>query len=426
MIIGTHRNRGSDDSSQPTLAFRQALVDRLPNLRRFSLTLCRHADNADDLVQDTCVRALGRWQQFEPQTRMESWLFAIMHSIWKNQLRRASNQQRALAKYSTLPTQADGEQVLFGKIALSEVLSLMNTLAADQMVAISLVSFHGLSYREAAQVLDIPQGTLESRIARGRIALGRSLDKSKKPEGWHSGRLQDSEKLIMTLGDKLLLKYADDKMDAAASEHIAQQLVTDAPARERLRLIRLSGDALAGETSRLSLAPAADQLADRIFSGELDSCRSNNNSDDVEQVAPDSAEQIVLKDTEQLELTEAQLRFKSRWRLPQVAAALGFLAIGLVGGYFGAAWLPSQASDQLVNHPAWLVRIVDYHTLYGRETVTPSKSSAQQVMRLEKRFTTFLKHDGGHPGSASRASGIQARSSAQVWQRADHSARVFT
>lgn len=181
MIIETHRNRGGD-GGQPTLAFRQDLVCRLPNLRRFSLTLCRHAENADDLVQDTCARALGRWQQFEPQTRMESWLFAIMHSIWKNQLRRAANQQRALAEYSTLPTRADGEQVLFGKIELTEVLSLMNTLAADQMVAISLVSLHGLSYREAAEVLNIPQGTLESRIARGRIALGRLLHKSENPK----------------------------------------------------------------------------------------------------------------------------------------------------------------------------------------------------------------------------------------------------
>lgn len=196
----------------------------------------------------------------------------------------------------------------------------------------------------------------------------------------------------MTLSDELLLNFAEGNLDAGASEHIAQLLKADAPARERLRLIRLSGDALAGETSSVSLAPAADQLADRILSGEFDSCRSNNNSDDIEHIAPDSAEQIVLNDAEQGALTEPQLRFRSAWRLPQVAAALGFLIIGLVGGYFGAAWLPSQASDQLASHPAWLVRIADYHTLYGRETVTPSKSSELQVMRLEQRFATFLKH----------------------------------
>lgn len=195
----------------------------------------------------------------------------------------------------------------------------------------------------------------------------------------------------MTLGDELLLNYADGNLSAGASERIAQLLKADAPARERLRLIRLSGDALAGETSRLSCAPVVDQLADRILSDEFDSCRPNINCEDVAQIAADSVEQIVLNDTEQGALTEPQLRFRSAWRLPQVAAALGLLAIGLAGGYFGAAWLPSQTSEQLASHPAWLVRIVDYHTLYGRETVIPSKSSQLQVTRLEQRFARFLK-----------------------------------
>lgn len=183
MTTGSHDERSDDAGSveRPAVAFCQALVERLPNLRRFSVTLCRNSDQADDLVQATCARALSRWRQYEPRSRMESWLFAIMHSIWKNEQRSKANRQRAYGELSLAPSQTDGERALLGKIELSEVLSALSALPVDQAMAISLVSLQGLSYREASEVLGVPQGTLESRIARGRIALGRQLDNSESP-----------------------------------------------------------------------------------------------------------------------------------------------------------------------------------------------------------------------------------------------------
>ncbi len=99
-----------------------------------------------------------------------------MHSIWKNQLRRATTERNAVPILSQESHIIDGEKTVLGKIALSEVLSAMKELPAEQAAAITLVNLNEMSYREAANVLDIPQGTLESRIARGRVALGRLLE----------------------------------------------------------------------------------------------------------------------------------------------------------------------------------------------------------------------------------------------------------
>lgn len=168
--------------STPSQEFRDGLVQALPPLRRFALVLTRAEADADDLLQATCERALARWTQFQPGTRQQSWLFSIMHSIWKNMLRKQATRTRVHAELPPEEGITDGIRIVDGKIAFAEVLSHLNEIDPDQAMAVTLVSLDGLSYREAAQVLDIPQGTLESRIARGRIALGRRLqDVSARP-----------------------------------------------------------------------------------------------------------------------------------------------------------------------------------------------------------------------------------------------------
>jgi len=158
--------------------FREDLIAALPALRRFALVLTRNDVDAGDLLQETCERALSRWTQFEVGTRMESWLFSIMHSVWKNLARGRATEQRAHLELAHGTRHSDGERIATGKIAVSEVLSCLQKLDPDQAAALTLVALDGLSYREAATVLDVPQGTLESRIARGRIALGRLVDRT--------------------------------------------------------------------------------------------------------------------------------------------------------------------------------------------------------------------------------------------------------
>lgn len=155
--------------------FRRDLVDKLPNLRRFGLVLCRNAVQADDLVQATCERALAKSSQFQVGTKFDSWLFAIMHSIWKNQLRKAATADRADIKLKASQSAVDGENIATQKIFFSEVLSKLEQLPIEQAMALTLVSIEGMAYRDAAESLGIPIGTLESRIARARVSLGRVI-----------------------------------------------------------------------------------------------------------------------------------------------------------------------------------------------------------------------------------------------------------
>jgi RNA polymerase sigma-70 factor (ECF subfamily) len=98
-----------------------------------------------------------------------------MSSIWKNELRRLGLEREAAD--GMLPADNfDGERAIVGKILLTDVLKAMKRLPTAQAAAITLVNIEGLSYKDAAAVLEIPQGTLESRIVRGRIALGRLLE----------------------------------------------------------------------------------------------------------------------------------------------------------------------------------------------------------------------------------------------------------
>jgi RNA polymerase sigma-70 factor (ECF subfamily) len=160
----------------PSKEFRDGLVELLPRMWRFSVMLTRDRERADDLLQSACERALSRHVQFRPGTRLDSWMYSIIHSIWKNDIRRENTRRDALVRMPETPTSVDGERVVTGKIFLSEVLSQVETLPEQQASAVLLVYVDGLSYDEAASVLDVPVGTVMSRLARARLALGRALD----------------------------------------------------------------------------------------------------------------------------------------------------------------------------------------------------------------------------------------------------------
>ena len=162
----------------PDQTFRADLIELLPRLRRFALTLCRNGDRADDLLQSACERALARHHQFERGTRMDSWMFTIVHSIWKNDIRREVTRRGIEDRMPDPVTFVDGERDVVGKIFLSKVLSLVEALPEHQSSALMLVNVEGLSYAQAAEILDVPVGTVMSRIARARQALGKELDKT--------------------------------------------------------------------------------------------------------------------------------------------------------------------------------------------------------------------------------------------------------
>lgn len=151
------------------------LIVMLPRMRRFGMSLTRQMHLADDLVQDTCERAIQRADQYEMGTRFDSWVFSIMHSIWKNQLR--SQARRATDGDDVLETVADDTagNLAEDRLMLDVVNRALLALPEDQRAAIMIVSVEGYAYREAAEVLEVPIGTVMSRIARGRLALTKAI-----------------------------------------------------------------------------------------------------------------------------------------------------------------------------------------------------------------------------------------------------------
>ncbi len=148
-----------------------ALVQLQPRLRRFGISLAGNLDGADDLVQDACARALDRMDQFTPGTRLDSWMFSIMHSIWKNRLR--ANAVRAGTGSVDTADLVDerSAQAAEARTELTLLDRLILALPEDQRVALMLVSVEGRSYQEAADHLGVPIGTVMSRLSRARGAL---------------------------------------------------------------------------------------------------------------------------------------------------------------------------------------------------------------------------------------------------------------
>ena len=163
------------------MAARRSVVERemialLPRLRRFGLSLTGAQDVADDLVQETCERAITRADQFQAGTHLDRWMFSIMSSCWKNQIRSrkvraADSDDEALNALVDERESGRAERLQ----ALSDVDRAMLSLPLEQRETLMLISVEGLSYRETADALDVAIGTVMSRVARARLALAAEL-----------------------------------------------------------------------------------------------------------------------------------------------------------------------------------------------------------------------------------------------------------
>jgi RNA polymerase sigma-70 factor, ECF subfamily len=156
--------------------FGDQLIAVLPRLRRFARGLTRAAVEADDLVQAACERALARRHQFQEGTRFDSWMFRIVQTIWIDQIRsREVRKEDANSAEDRLGSDEPVRRVE-ARLALAEVRRAVEHLSPDQRAALLLVTVDGLSYREAAEVAQVPVGTIMSRLARARIALQLQLE----------------------------------------------------------------------------------------------------------------------------------------------------------------------------------------------------------------------------------------------------------
>lgn len=158
------------------LEFDQGLATCLPRLRRFAHALSRDAADADDLTQLTMERALRSRDQWQEGTRLDSWLFRIMRNLW---IDTARARQRA-AKIEAPPEAGlnighDPRPGTEAAIDLGRVMAAMERLPGEQREIVALILIDGFGYREAAEMLDIPIGTVSSRLLRGRTALMKLL-----------------------------------------------------------------------------------------------------------------------------------------------------------------------------------------------------------------------------------------------------------
>jgi RNA polymerase sigma-70 factor (ECF subfamily) len=156
----------------PSDEFADALGAMLPRLRRFAFALSRHPADADDLAALAVERALGSRAQFTPGTRLDSWLFRITRNLWIDEAR--SRQRRASWE---APAEAGEQQGFDGaadierSVELAQVMRAMSALPDEQREVVALIMIEGLGYRETAELLGQPIGTVSSRLVRGRNAL---------------------------------------------------------------------------------------------------------------------------------------------------------------------------------------------------------------------------------------------------------------
>jgi RNA polymerase sigma-70 factor (ECF subfamily) len=159
----------SDDANHIVSA---GLAEHLARLWRYGLVLSGNRDTAEDLVQATCVRALERSHQFQLGTKLDRWLFTILNSIWKNEIRSQKIRQGAGFVDAEEVLKTDGVAQVETNILARQVLEEVQALPEVQRVTVFLVYAEGLTYKEAAEALDVPIGTIMSRLAAGRAKLG--------------------------------------------------------------------------------------------------------------------------------------------------------------------------------------------------------------------------------------------------------------
>lgn len=146
----------------------EPLRELLPRLRRFALSLTREPSSADDLVQASLERALSRWASKDAEGDLRAWLFAILYRQFVDQHRRG----RRMARMLELLTGRDDSQPSAERSVLAQsTLAAFERLGPEQRALLYSVSVEGLSYKEVALMLEVPIGTVMSRLSRARQAL---------------------------------------------------------------------------------------------------------------------------------------------------------------------------------------------------------------------------------------------------------------
>ncbi len=162
---------------------REELLAFLPRLRRFTRGLTGSVEAGDDLLQAACERAIRFHGRFEAGTRLDHWMYRLARNLYLNERRAES--RRPVVSLETAPIDGeaseDGREVVESRLNFAAVRDCLADLPADQREILLLVTVEGLSYQEVAETLELPMGTVASRLARARFALKAALDERDSP-----------------------------------------------------------------------------------------------------------------------------------------------------------------------------------------------------------------------------------------------------
>ncbi|WP_132727951.1 sigma-70 family RNA polymerase sigma factor [Raoultella sp. BIGb0138] len=158
-----------------TSEVRSQLAAHLSRLWRYGLILSRNRDIAEELVQSTCVRALEKSAQFTPGTRIDRWLFSILHSIWISELRARHVRMGQGFVDSEELTAPDSREMSEDRLYYQQIMQRVAALPEAQRNTVFLVYVEGFTYQEAADTLSVPIGTVMSRLAAARATLAKTV-----------------------------------------------------------------------------------------------------------------------------------------------------------------------------------------------------------------------------------------------------------
>jgi RNA polymerase sigma factor (sigma-70 family) len=147
----------------------------IPALRRYARALVRNRATADDLVQDCLERAVSRWHQRRDGS-VRAWLFTILHNLAVNQFRQAASRGRHVSIEEAGEDEFDGAAAQEHRLVYRDVLNKLARLPEEQRAVLLLVAVEDLSYAEAAKALNVPVGTVMSRLSRARERLQQEID----------------------------------------------------------------------------------------------------------------------------------------------------------------------------------------------------------------------------------------------------------
>jgi RNA polymerase sigma-70 factor (ECF subfamily) len=154
-------------------SFKTDLLAAIPSLRAFGVSLAQNADRADDLVQETLVKAWDKQDSFQPGTNLKAWLFTILRNEFYSQMRKRGREVQDSDGIMTQKLAVHPGQM--GVLDLADFRQALATLPSDQREAIILIGASGFSYEEAAEICDCAVGTIKSRVSRARTRLQQVL-----------------------------------------------------------------------------------------------------------------------------------------------------------------------------------------------------------------------------------------------------------